>query len=186
MDTREVLRAYKKQRLGFEGVLINVIEPNRRNAYTYGLVFASVYAPSQNIELDHVVIKIDRKSYSQANFEEFKRYYFTAEVAMYYKTAYFNGIAAKQENFMLQNINPYKVREIETSELPQPTQYVMTRINNIMHCKTSTIRHTEQELIDIVFETPNDGSVERFIDGYTRTYQHSRVSKFDMIETLYS
>lgn len=185
-DTREVLRPYKNKRIGFEGVLIHVIQPNRKNAHTYGLVFASVYAPNEKIELDHAVIKVDKRSYSQTDIELFKRYYFTAEIAMYHKTAYILGIAAKQENFMLTHINMYKVQEVETSSVEQPTLYVMNRINNVMNCKTREVRHTEEELIKIVFDTPNDGSVEKFIDNYTLTYQNKKLNKHEVVETLYS
>lgn len=185
-DTREVLRPYKNKRIGFEGVLIHVIQPNRKNGHSYGLIFASVYAPNEHIELDHVVIKVDKRSYNQSVLELFTRYYFTAEIAMYHKTAYILGIPAKQENFMLQHINMYKTHEIETSAMAQPTMYVVNRINNVMHCKTSEIRHTEEELIKIVLETPNDGSVEKFINNYTLTYQSKKINDHKVVETLYA
>lgn len=185
IERREILRPYKRQRLGFEGVLINILEPNRKNGFTYGLVFASVYSPKVNIELDHVVIKVTVPEFNYVEFELFKRYYFTAEVAPYYKTGYVLGIAAKRECFMLQNINISKVRQIATSQMSQPTLYVTTRIKNVLLCKSQHPRHTEDELLEIVKNTPNDGSVERFINEYTKSYQQKKITKHEVVETLY-
>lgn len=185
MDTREVLRPYKKQRLGFEGVLVDILEPNRRNGYAYGLVFASVFAPNEGIELDHVVIQMDRVCFKKADLSLYTRYYFTARIDSYYKTVNIIGVVALQENFMLQHINLNKLREIPESKMDQPTMYVMARINNIMLCK-GELRHTEEELVEKVFNTPNDGSVEQFIDECTGSYQQTVVNRRDMEEALYA
>lgn len=185
MDTREVLRPYKKQRLGFEGVLIDIIEPNRRNGYTFGLVFASVYAPNEKIELDHSVIKMDLADFKKANLNLYGRYYFTAAIASYYKTAKILGAIALQENFMLENINLNKLREQPETELTQPTKHVMTRIDNIMLCK-GELHHTKEDLLTAVMNTPNDGSVERFINDCTSYYQQAFVNGRDIERTLYA
>lgn len=185
MDTREVLRPYKKQRLGFEGVLIDILEPNRRNGYTYGLVFASVFAPNEKIELDHAVIQMDIADYKKAKLNLYTRYYFTAGIASYYKATNIMGVIAQQENFMLQNITLHKLREEPESQMTQPTMYVMKRINNIMLCK-GDVRHTEGELVETVFHTDNDGSVEQFINECTESYQQANVNRREMEETLYA
>lgn len=185
MDTREVLRPYKKQRLGFEGVLVDIIAPNKRNGHAYGLVFASVYAPNEKIELDHVVIQMDKVSFRKAELNLFARYYFTASVAAYFKPTYIIGAVALQENFMLQDINLNKLRELGESQMHQPTMYVMTRINNILLCK-GELRHTEDDLIKTVFNTPNDGSVEKFINECTKSYQQTAVDKHELVEALYA
>jgi hypothetical protein len=184
MDTREVLRPYKKQRIGWEGVLIDIIPPNKRNGYTYGLVFASLYAPNEDIELDHAVIKMEPQEFKRADFSQYTRYYFTAAVASYYKAVSILGVIAQRENFMLQNINMRKLRELPESKMTQPTMYVATRIHNIMLSKE--LRHTEEELIDTVLHTPNDGSVERFINDCTNSYRQTSVSKKEIEETLYA
>lgn len=185
MDTREVLRPYKKQRLGFEGVLVDILEPNRRNGHAYGLVFASVYAASEKIELDHVVIQMDKVSFKKAELSLYTRYYFTARIDSYYKAVNIIGVVALQENFMLQHINLNKLREMPESQMDQPTMYVMSRIHNIMLCK-GELYHTEEELIDKVFNTPNDGSIEQFIDECTSSYQQTVVNRRDLEEALYA
>lgn len=185
-DTREVLRPYNKQRLGFEGVLIHILPPNRKNGFMCGLVFASVCAPEKDIELDHVVITVPKREVNQYDIKEGIRYYFTADVAPYFKTTYIMGMSAKQEHFMLCNINPRKMRKKIKSNLAQPTSYVQTRICNILKSKAIPPRHTREELIHMVTTIPNDGSVECFIDRYTETYQHTHVNKADVIEALYA
>lgn len=185
-DRREILRPYKHKRLGFEGVLIDLIEPNRRNGYTYGLVFASVYSASQNIELDHAVIKMGIAEFNQANLDLFERYYFTAVVKNYYKTGYILGIAAKIECFMLADINPHKIQKLNMSKLQQPTAYVINRIDNVLISKIIAPRHTKEELIEHVLNMPNDGSVERFINEYTQSYQNVEITKYEVINTLYA
>lgn len=185
MDTREELRPYKKQRLGFEGVLINITEPNRRNGFTYGLIFASIYAPNEKIELDHAVIMIDKAQYAKINVQLFKRYKFTAQVALYHKTVNVLGVSALQENFMLQRININKIEEIQESALSQPTRFVMTRINNMMMSKAGNLQHTTEQLLEIVENTANDGSVERFITECTQAYQRKKINRSDMIDVLY-
>lgn len=183
---REVLRPYKRKRLGFEGVFIHAIEPNRKNGYTYGLVFGSIYAPNEKIELDHAVIKVSIAEYNQANLELYQRYYFSAEVDSYYKTGYVLGIAAKREHFMLTHINVSKMYKLSTSVMTQPTMYVISRIRNVLSSKNIEPRHTEEELLEIIYRLPNDGSVERFVDTYTKNYQHKKVTTYDIIETLYA
>ncbi|WP_078598665.1 hypothetical protein [Evansella clarkii] len=185
MDTREVLRPFKRQRLGFEGVLIDIFEPNKRNGFSYGLVFASVYAPNERIELDHVVIQMSVADFKRAQLTLYTRYYFTASIESYYKVTDILGITARRESFMLQNISLHKLRELPESQLAQPTAYVMKRINNIMLCKAGP-RHTEEELIDTVCRTANDGSVEQFINEYTESYQQVIVSKRDVEDALYA
>lgn len=185
MPTREALRPYRKKRLAFEGVLISIIEPNRRNGYTYGLVFGSVYAPNEQIELDHAVIRIQKRTFRATLVTLFKRYRFTAQVDRYHKVVNVLGADVLQENFMLQNLNTRTLKKINTTQLTQPTQYVLNRIQNVMMCKTQEIRHTEEELLAIIFQTPNDGSVEKFIEQYAKTYQHRKIDEFEMIEVLY-
>ncbi|MCR6108564.1 hypothetical protein HXA34_19950 [Salipaludibacillus agaradhaerens] len=185
MDTREVLRPYKKKRLGFEGVLIDIYEPNRRNSYTYGLIFASVYASNEGIELDHAVIQMSVAEFKKAQMNLYTRYYFTAAIASYYKTVNIMGIIAQRESFMLQNISLHKLREVHTSQLEQPTEYVKKRIETISLCKVG-LAHTKEELITMVTNIPNDGSVERFINQYTESYQQVHVNKRDLMETLYA
>ena len=185
MDTREVLRPYKKQRLGFEGVLIDIKKPNRRNGYNYGLVFASVYAPNERIELDHVVIEMGIGDFREAGFKRFTRYYFTATIASYYKVADIMGISAERENFMLIDINVNKLREAPISRMKQPTMYVTSRIDSIMLCK-GQLYYTEDELISTVFNKPNNGSVERFINHATEIHQQSALNRQDMIKALYA
>jgi hypothetical protein len=185
MDTRAVLRPYKKQRLGFEGVLVDIVAPNKRNGHAYGLVFASVYAPNEKIELDHVVIQMDKVSFRKADLNLFTRYYFTASIAAYYKPTYIMGAVALQENFMLQNINLNKLRELHESQMHQPTMYVISRINNILLCK-GELRHTEDDLVKAVFHMPNNGSVEKFINECTKSYQQTHVDRRELEETLYA
>lgn len=188
MDTREELRPYKKQRLSFEGVLVSVIQPNKKNAHTYGLVFGSVYAKNEDIELDHVVIQMSRQDYQVAKLELFNRYRFSAEVGTYYKTAYFSGLPGQRENFMLQNININKLKVLETPEesfVVQPTRYIKQRIKSIVSHKNGEVLHTYDELIHRVVNTPNDGSCEKFINDYNQLYQYRKVNHDVITKALY-
>lgn len=185
IDKREALQPYKHQRLGFEGVLIEVTPPNRKNGQSYGLVFASLYNPDRGIELDHAVVKVNAVAYESVKMELFTRYYFTAEIGSYYKTINLMGIPAKQEHYMLQKINLRKLMRVETSRLEQPTQYVRTRINNVILCKTKTPEHTEAELYTFVENQPNDGSKERFMEEYSQAFQSKSMSTLEVINKLY-
>lgn len=189
MDTREGLRPYKKQRLGFEGVLVDIIKPSSRNGYTYGLVFGSVYAPNEKIELNHVVIKVNKGAIGEmkvkVGIELFKRYSFTARIDSYVKTAKFSNIAAKKEAFMLADIKPHKIKQVELSHMEQPTNYVMDRIRNVLLCKSREVLHTEEELINMVRDIPNDGSVEKFIDEFTSSYQLTKITMHDVVDVIY-
>lgn len=184
MDTREELRPYRNRKLGFEGVLINVIQPNAHNKQTYGLVFGSVYAPNEKIELDHVVIKVSKYAYQASNVKLFNRYRFTAIVESYMKVKNFEGIEAQTESYML--VRPNIIEVMNISNLQQPTQFVKSRIKSIMTCKTSQIRHTETEIYGMIAKLNNDGAVEKFIENYTRSIQHKKVTWNDIINTVYS
>lgn len=185
IDTRDALRPYKNERLGFEGVLIEITQPNKKNQYSHGLVFASLYSPDRKIELDHVVMKCSQTSLESANLELFTRYYFTAEVGSYRKTINLLGIPAQQEHFMLCNINMRKITPIETSKLAQPSQYIVNRINNVMATKHRQPNHTERELYAHVHALPNDGTKEQFIEEYARSFQSKKMTSLDVVNTLY-
>lgn len=187
MEKRSALRPYKKQRLFFEGVLIHIILPNKKNGYTHELVFGSLYAPNEQVELDHAVIAIDNGTFQLNKFELFKRYTFTAKVAIYRKTGPIMGIPVQQECCMLEQINPNKIHMVETSHLTQPTLYIQTRIRNILSSKSETaqMRYSKDELLDIVTTRPNDGSVEQFMSVYTKSHQVAKIDAFDIIKVVY-
>lgn len=187
MEKRSALRPYKKQRLLFEGVLIHVIPPNKKNGYTHGLVFGSLYAPNEDIQLDHAVIEIDKGTFVYNKFELFKRYSFTAKVTSYHKTGPIMGIQVKQECFMLEHINPNRIEKIEESRIAQPTLYIQTRIRNILasKCENVQVRYTEEQLNEIVTTMPNDGQVEEFMSVYTKSHQIAKVDAFDIIKAVY-
>lgn len=185
-DKREILRPYRGQRLGFEGVLIDIVKPNPRNKYAYSLVFASLYAPEEKIELDHVVISITKAEFNTIHLELYTRYYFTAEVTKYFKTVHILGTPVKQENFMLDRLNIYKMVERTTSDLNQPTIYTMNRIQNVLLSKVIEPEHNEEELLQIINDIPNDGKVEQFIEEYNKRYQNVALNKLDMIDALYT
>ncbi|WP_145142136.1 hypothetical protein [Paenibacillus sp. Y412MC10] len=184
MDTREELRAYRNRKLGFEGVLIDVTQPNAQNKQTYGLVFGSVYAPNEKIELDHVVIKVDKYAYQASKVELFNRYRFTAFIESYRKFKRIEGITAQTESYML--VRPHIIEVMVSSSLQQPTQFVKSRIERVLTCKTSVIQHTEAELYEMISNLRNDGDVEEFIGSYTRSHQHKKVTRHDIINTIYS
>lgn len=187
MDKRSALQPYKKQRLLFEGVLVHAIEPNKKNGYTYGLVFASVYAPNEDIELDHVVIQMDKGSFKLNRFTLFKRYEFTAKVTTYWKPGPIMGVLVQQECCMLEQINVNKIHMIEESQLTQPTLYIRNRVRNILasKCEDVQVRYTETQLFDILTTTPNDGSVEEFMNVYTKSHQIAKVDAFDIQKVVY-
>lgn len=183
MDKRDELSQYNRQRLTFEGVLVDVIQPNSRNGYTYGLVFGSIYAIHKHFQIDHVVIKMSALDYSKTELNLFKRYVFSAEVAKYEKVGLVLGVFALRERYMIQNINTYKIQEEEESATEQPTKYVMQRVNNILESPGNT--HDENELIQSILSEPNDGSVERLLDVYTKSLQRKPINDTEMIRILY-
>lgn len=187
MDKRSALLPYKKQRLSFEGVLLHIIPPNKKNRFTHGLVFGSLYAPNEDVELDHAVIEVDHGTFVFNKFELFKRYTFTAKVSIYRKTGPIMGIPVQQECCMLEQINPNKIQQVEESSLTQPTLYTRTRIRNILASKSQTaqVRYTEEQLHDIVTTMPNDGQVEEFMSVYTKSHQVVKIDSNDIIKAVY-
>lgn len=187
MDTREELRPYRNRKLHFEGVLIDVIQPNSQNklnSLTYGLVFGSVYAPNEKIELDHVVIKMNKNAYYGSNVQLFNRYRFSASVETYMKVIKIEGIPAQTEGFML--VRPHRIEVMEGSNLQQPTRFVRNRFERMTACNTSGIHNIKEELYNIIENLKNNGDVEEFCENYIRGLQSNKVTKHDMINTLYS
>lgn len=184
MDTRDALRPYKHQRLSFEGVLVDITLPTKKNHHEYGLVFGSVYAPNECIELDHVVITCNKATFNRARLELYKRYKFTAMVDSYKRANRIAGTLAQTEVFMLTDIKAHRINEIETSRLTQPSLFVLNRIQTSMLCETRPVAHTEEELLTLALREPNDGSVERFIDAYTKQNQVTEFDRFAVIQAL--
>lgn len=183
-DTRrEALKRHKGDRLKFEGVLCDILQPNIRNGFTYGLVFLSLYVDSHNIEIDHAVIKLDKSHFNSYDLQVFNRYEFTVMIDSYYKATDILGISAQREYFMLSDIN--KIQKVKTSNLGQPTLSVTNRLTNVMASKTITPEHTEEELMDIVMDLEDDGSVEEFINDYTKNLQHKKMDSHQIIKNLY-
>lgn len=190
METREGLRPYKKKRLAFEGVLVAINKPTKRNGGMHELVFASVYAPHENVELDHVVIAANSKVIKEIKPVMYKRYHFTARVESYFKPVKIMNALVNREDFMLTDINTKKVRLQETSNLSQPTQFAKERIHTLVFQQSNVapeaLWYTAEELISVVRSMPNDGSVEKFISEATRSYQKVKFSKYKVIESLYA
>jgi len=184
LDTREVLRPYKNRRIGFEGVLIDIIRPSDKNAYHYGLVFGSVYAPNERIELDHSVIQVTKSTFMEIEVHLYQRYYFTADIEKYYKAVRVLGVPVLRDSFMLTNIRSHKITRRDSAQLAQPTMFTLNRIRNILSCKTSEINHTEQDVLDVIAKLPNDGAVEKYINEYTSSYQRG-LSMNDILDVLY-
>lgn len=184
-DNREVLRKYKNKRLAFEGVLIQTIKPSKRNGFTYGLVFVSIYAENEKLELDHAVIKMDIVEMQKSGLELNKRYKFTAKIKSYYKSGKLLGVPVNQEHFMLADINTNKVKSIKTSKLKQPTKYTQTRISNIQECKSNRKILSENEILEKIKNMKNNGDVECFINKYTESFQQIKMTKYDIINILY-
>ena len=184
MERRSILEPYLHRRLGFEGVPIDIIEPNRKNKYTYGVIFASVtHTENPNVELDHTVIQVTIDGFEKLKIELYKRYKFTAVVKSYTKTERILGIPAIRKYYMLADINPRKFTKIEETVIEQPSIYVESRIDNILKNENSV--YTKEQFIDMVKRIPNDGSVERFINNYTTTFQRVVYNSKDVQTILY-
>lgn len=185
MEQRNVLSPYLNQRLGFEGVPIGFIEPNRKNKYTYGVIFASVTHVNgdRKIELDHTVIKMTVEQYDKLKLELYQRYKFTAVIQTYNKTERVMGIPAIRKHYMLADINTRKVEPLSETAVIQPSIYVETRINSIV--ENENCLYTKDELIDIIKRIPNDGSVEHFVNNYTSTFQKVEYNADDIKSILY-
>lgn len=184
MDTRDALRPYKHQRLSFEAVLVDITLPTKKNHYEYGLVFGAVYAPNECIELDHVVITCDKGTFNRAKLELYKRYKFTALVSSYKRANRICNTLAQTEVFMLTDIKSHRIKEIETSKLTQPSLFLMNRIETSLGCDSRPVPHTREGLLELALREPNDGSVERFIDTYTKLNQVTEFDRFAVIQAL--
>ena len=184
IDTRNALSPYKGQRLSFEAVLVDITMPTKKNHYEYGLVFGAVYAPNECIELDHVVIAVNRGVFRHMNLELYKRYRFTAMVDSYKRANRICGTLAQTDVYMLCDMKSHRIREIETSSLAQPTQFLLNRIETSLLCESRTVAHTAEELLERALREPNDGSIEKFIDAYTKQNQVTEFDRFAVIQAL--
>ena len=175
---REILKPYVGLRLNFEGVLVNINHANKRNGYHCGLVFASIYAKNEILELDHAVIKIHPKKLKCLNLRCYTRYTFTAEIGTYHKVEKVLSIPTEVKYYTINNINTNKIAIMQTSNLTQPTKYVKTRLGHIA-------KHDNQSNTNIL-ALRNDGSIEKHVDQYLESFRKHKITKNDIITALYS
>lgn len=184
LDTRrEVLKPFLNKRLRFEGVLIDVIEPSIKTNNQYGLVFASLYAKNEKIELDHAVIKIRPKKFKKANFEKYSRYTFTAGIDHYHKLEFILDIPTQRRHYMLTDINIYKMSIITTSDLEQPTAYVHTRASYIDYQEKQNKKHHPIE--EHIKHLKNDGSIEKSINIHLEKYKKQKINEKNTTKNFY-
>lgn len=164
-------------RLNFEGVLVNINHANKRNGYHCGLVFASIYAKNEILELDHAVIKIHPKT-KRFKLTMLYTLQFYAEIGTYHKIEKILSIPTEVKYYTINNINTNKIAIMQTSNLTQPTKYVKTRLGHIA-------KHDNQSNTNIL-ALRNDGSIEKHVDQYLESFRKHKITKNDIITALYS
>lgn len=184
MDTRHHLQPYYKQRLRFEGVLIQIIPPNKQNRHNYNLIFASVYNKHHDIEIDHVVISAKSNVFRYTDFTPFVRYSFTATIDKYYKPRRYKRMNVQTEAYQLNDINPNNIEEDVTSDLPRDlSQYVAHAIKDLAH--NPSIKESYETLNHHFLSLPNDGSREKEVNQMKQTIRRRRFAKEDIIDIIY-
>lgn len=165
-DNREILRTYKGKRLVFEGVLIAIYRPSAVREQ-YQLVFASVAALHQHIELDHIVVHTDKSPYNLSKtIGVGKRYRFAGDVTPYKKVQQLLHQPAQTENYMLTNINLGRLETQATSTLMQPTEFVRNRVRSV--AAHPACPYDKDELTAIALTYPNDGAIESYFEEWRR------------------
>lgn len=178
-DNREILRRYKNQRLAFEGVLIAVRQPiNPREEYR--LIFGSVAAIHEPVELDHVVIHTPHNPYQPPRtLGVGKRFRFKATVASYKKVQDLLYQPAQVENFELTCVDLKRIEHADASHLAQPTQFVKNRAESI--ALRDACPFSADELIDMALTYPNDGAIEYYFEEWRQftnpTFEPDDVAK---------
>lgn len=165
-DNREILRAHKGKRLVFEGVLIAVYKPSHLRDQ-FQLVFASVAALHEHVEIDHIVVHTDKNPYHVSrNLGVGKRFRFAANVAPYKKVQHLLEQPAQTENYMLVDINFHRVETQATSTLMQPTEFVRNRAKTV--AAHDLCPYDQDELTAIALTYPNDGAIESYFEEWRR------------------
>lgn len=180
-DNREILRRYKNQRLAFEGVLIAVRQPiNPREEYR--LIFGSVAAIHEPVELDHVVIHTPYNPYQQPNtLGVGKRFRFKATVCSYKKVQEMLYQPAQVENFELTQVDIKRVEHANISTIAQPTLFVRNRAASI--ALRPECPHTADDLIAMALTYPNDGAIEYYFEEW-RQATNPRFDPDDVAKSL--
>lgn len=176
---REILKPHVGRRLSFEGVLINIQGANKRSKHHCGLVFASIYAKNENIELDHAVIKIHPQKIKHLNLERYRRYTFTAEIYVYHKAEELLGVLTQRRYYTLTDINLKKLQPTNITHLTQPTKYVQSRLARL--CRYDDKVFPEKNILSLI----NDGTIEKTVDQKLAKTQRERITKTSMISALY-
>lgn len=181
LDQRLTLEPFVGQRLFVEGVLIDINNPHKKNGYTYGLVFASVTLPNERMELDHVVIPVDKRFMAQHQPKLFTKYRFTALVDSYTKIKKIYGISAHVRAYQLNHINSKRFAQ---ADLSVPTELSIYIQNKLRRFASSNLQLNVDELGRILSTKP-EGERERYLNQLTMTLQKTSVTRADLLNELY-
>lgn len=174
---REILKPYVGTRHLCQGILIDLIEPNKRNRHKRSGVFASIYLPKLDIELDHSVIILPGKLKDIEDLELFKKYEFTIEVNTYTTTKIINNIKALGTKYQLTNISTTKFKQIDPMKPDDLSVYLNNRLIRF--------KYTERESLKKHILTLPEGQREAFIEKLTGRKQRRTLNKHNIIKELY-
>lgn len=180
-DRRLTLEKHVGKRLLVEGILIDIHQPNQKNGYKYGLVFASVHLPNEKDQLDHVVIPVNKQFIMIHEPTRFKKYRFTALVESYTKINYLYGIAAHVKAYQLNNINTRRFDEMDTIYSPHLSYYIQ---NTLRRLDTSNLPININEL-SIIILNKKEGQREKYLNQLTMTLRKPTVTKAEILDKLY-
>lgn len=175
--TREILKPYVGTRHLCQAILIDEIEPNKRNRYQEAGVFASIYLPKLDIELDHSVIEIPGKIKDRHDLMLYHKYEFTVEVSTYTTTKVINNIKALGTKYQLTNMSIAKFKEIDPTT---PDKLSLYLTNRLIRFNTQERQSLEQHLL-----TLPEGQREALMERTTRRRQRRTLNKHHIIKTLY-
>lgn len=181
VDQRSILEPHVGKRVFVEGVLIDITTPNKKNHFTYGLVFASVNLPNEKLELDHVVIPV-KKDFTQLHeLKIYTKYGFSALVDTYEKTKNIEGVLVQAKAYQLNNINKNRFNESVPLHGKPLSIYIQNRLRRLSIMKLPI----DIDQLGTVLQKKAQGEREQYIGQLTTTLQKTNVTQANILDTLY-
>lgn len=184
---RHELRPFVKQRVFVKGVLVDIRKPNQKNKNTYGLVFASIHLPNENIELDHAVIAVSQSFINKNDLKLYDIYEFTALVGTYDHSRYFKNlnVSVMTKAYQLTTINfkRFKPSYFEESLVNTLSLYLKNRVNQ--KSSLSIFKQTPEELTQTLLNLPNSGEREEYVNTLSKARQAVKLNTDYILNICY-
>lgn len=181
VDQRSILEPHVGKRLFVEGILIDITSPNKKNHYTYGLVFASVNLPNENLELDHVVIPVKKDFTQLHDLKIYTKYGFSALVDTYEKTKSIEGIFVQAKAYQLNSINRNRFYEAAPLNGKPLSLYLQNRLRRLNQMNLPI----DIDQLGTVLQKKAQGEREQYMGQLTTTLQKTNVTQANILDTLY-